>query len=47
MISKRRLGIQPDVSLSKIYVRDFQELASAFLRLLASDLLASQIWRDN
>ena len=36
-----KLDILPDVSLSKIYVRDFQELASAFVRLLASDLLAS------
>ena len=35
-----QLDILPDVSLSKIYVRDFQELASAFVRLLASDLLA-------
>ena len=45
-----RSGIEPDVSLSKIYVRDFEELASAFVRFarvrfarvrsLASDLLA-------
>ena len=28
-----RSGIEPDVSLSKIYVRDFEELASAFVRL--------------
>ena len=55
---KRRLyhrsGIEPDVSLSKIYVRDFEELASAFVRFarvrfarvrsLASDLLA---WRES
>ena len=27
-----RSGIEPDVSLSKIYVRDFEELASAFVR---------------
>ena len=38
-----KLDILPDVSLSKIYVRDFQELASAFVRLLASDLLASDL----
>ena len=49
-----RSGIEPDVSLSKIYVRDFEELASAFVRIsrvrlarvrsLASDLLA---WRES
>ena len=49
-----RSGIEPDVSLSKIYVRDFEELASAFVRFarvrlarvrsLASDLLA---WRES
>ena len=43
----------PVVSLSKIYVRDFEELASAFVRFarvrfarvrsLASDLLASDL----
>ena len=48
-----RSGIEPDVSLSKIYVRDFEQLASAFVRfarvrfarvrLLASDLLASDL----
>ena len=48
-----RSGIEPDVSLSKIYVRDFEELASAFVRFarvrfdrvrsLASDLLASDL----
>ena len=31
-----KLDILPDVSVSKIYVRDFQELASAFVRFLAS-----------
>ena len=29
---RHRSGIEPDVSLSKIYVRDFEELASAFVR---------------
>ena len=48
-----RSGIEPDVSLSKIYVRDFEELASAFVRFacvrfarvrsLAPDLLASDL----
>ena len=54
-----RSGIEPDVSLSKIYVRDFEELASAFVRFarvrfarvrsLASDLLASDLlaWRES
>ena len=51
--SYHRSGIEPDVSLSKIYVRDFEELASAFVRFacvrfarvrsLASDLLASDL----
>ena len=47
-VSNHRSGIEPDVSLSKIYVRDFEELASAFVRFarvrsLASDLLASDL----
>ena len=52
--SYHRSGIEPDVSLSKIYVRDFEELASALVRFarvrfarvrsLASDLLA---WRES
>ena len=41
--SSHRSGIEPDVSLSKIYVRDFEELASALSDLLASDLLASDL----
>ena len=37
-----RSGIEPDVSLiSKVYVRDFEELASAFVRFARADLLAS------
>ena len=50
---RHRSGIEPDVSLSKIYVRDFEELASAFVRFacvrfarvrsLAPDLLASDL----
>ena len=50
---RHRSGIEPDVSLNKIYVRDFKELASAFVRFarvrfarvrsLASDLLASDL----